>query len=142
MVIRDFTGDFEFLSNFYYDSDPRETVEHRYQAAKTLDLDEKKAILEAPTPGKAKRLGQKVTIRRDWDKIKVGVMRDLLREKFEDPSLRQLLLATYPNDLIEGNTWHDQFWGDCSCPKHEDIMGANWLGTILMELREEIRSCS
>ena len=81
-------------------------------------------------------------MRRDWDKIKVDVMRDLLRDKFEDPNLRQMLLATYPNDLIEGNTWHDQFWGDCECPKHENTMGMNWLGTLLMEIREELRSCS
>ena len=50
------------------------TVEHAYQAAKTLDEDGRKAILEAPTPGKAKRMGRKVRMRPDWEDVKLSVM--------------------------------------------------------------------
>ncbi len=131
-----FDGEFAFLSNFYPLAGGL-TLEHYYQAAKTFDLQERAAILSAPTPGKAKRLGQRVRLRPNWDAMRVNVMRDLLRKKFADLALRDLLRATGDRHLVEGNTWHDKFWGVCYCSRC-DARGENWLGRLLMQVRAEL----
>ena len=139
MIVADvvsFTGEFSFLSNFYpspikYEGPTWATVEHAYQAAKTLDMSEKKAIWGAATPGKAKQLGRKVEMRPDWEGVKLTVMLDLLRLKFADPTLEQQLVATYGFNLVEGNTWNDRFWGVCKGT------GQNNLGKLLMQVRSE-----
>jgi ribA/ribD-fused uncharacterized protein len=117
------------------------TVEHAYQAAKTHDEDVKEMIRLASTPGKAKKLGndRKITIMRtDWDDIKDDVMLDLLRIKFKDTWMREHLMETDDATLIEGNTWHDQYWGDCYCLKHAMKPGLNRLGVLLMQVRDEV----
>ena len=40
--------------------------------------------------------------------------------------------------LIEGNTWHDNYWGDCSCNRCKSKSGENMLGILLMELRDKL----
>ena len=109
MAIDSFVAEFRFLSNFHpspvhLDGVLYPTVEHAYQAAKTDDLEERKKIRAASTPGLSKRLGRKVTMRSNWDSIKINVMHQLLAEKFRDPELADLLLETIPAQLIEGNT--------------------------------------
>lgn len=140
-----FDGEFAFLSNFAYSpiSDGNivfPTVEHYFQAAKTLNMEDYEAIATADTPGQAKRLGRNVELREDWEEIKEQIMLDALRKKFERPSFRTRLLATDNEELIEGNTWHDNTWGDCSCDRCQDIKGQNKLGKLLMQIREEIKS--
>ena len=129
---------YRFLSNFwladvYYEGCIYPSTEHAYQAAKTLDIDARKMIQEAPSPGKAKRLGQMVVYRPNWENIKYSVMEYLLRQKFNHSELKQLLLETGLEELIEGNTWGDVYWGVC------DGKGENNLGKILMDLRREYR---
>lgn len=34
-------------------------------------------------------------------------------------------------------SWHDNFWGNCTCVKCENIEGQNWLGKLLMKVRDE-----
>ena len=63
-----------------------------------------------------------------------------LTEKFRIPELREKLLATGNEELVEGNTWHDNIWGNCSCDCCKKIEGQNKLGKLLMQVREEIRS--
>lgn len=130
-MISNFHGDYAFLSNFWPGG--KDTLEHKFQAAKTLDQEERLTILSAATPGRAKKLGQKCKLRPNWEKIKISVMRDLLKEKFQDPDLRQWLLETGDEELVEGNTWGDTFWGVC------DGVGENHLGKLLMELRSSLR---
>lgn len=144
-MIVTFEGENAFLSNF--EESPFEvagikypTVEHWFQAWKTTDLETHKAIAAAPTPGKAKRMGRKVDLRPDWEQIKIEVMRAGLWYKFENPELRAKLLATGNEPLMEGNTWHDNTWGNCFCRKCIGIHGQNLLGALLMEIREEIRA--
>jgi ribA/ribD-fused uncharacterized protein len=125
---------YEFLSNFHpatvrLDGVEYPTVEHAYQAAKTLDFSEREHVRSASTPALAKERGQQVTVRRDWNGRKVAVMRDLLAQKFADPVLRERLAVTTPLELIEGNTWGDRFWGVY------EGEGENWLGRLLMEIR-------
>lgn len=135
-----FTGEYRFLSNFFtclvsFGGESYRSVEHAYQAAKTLDAFERADIRRIPTPGKAKRAGRKVTLRVDWPDIKVGIMTNLLRSKFgnDNEPLRAKLLDTGDAELIEGNNWGDRFWGVCLGS------GRNELGKALMRVREELR---
>ena len=143
-MIIEFDGQYDFLSNFYpssilYEGIVYPTNEHFFQAMKTLDHAERQKIAKADTPGKAKRLGRAVTLRPDWELIKIDIMQLGLEEKFKDPILRAKLLATGNTPLVEGNWWHDNFYGDCQCPKCQTILGHNVLGKMLMDLREKIR---
>lgn len=135
--IDNFDGEYRFLSNFYespveFEGHTYPSVEHAFQAAKTLDEDERAKIRNLDTPGKAKRAGKKVKLREDWDGVRVLVMGELVRRKFEDPELRAQLLATGSAPLEEGNTWGDRFWGTCGGK------GENNLGRILEAVRDGI----
>ena len=144
-MINHFDGKFSFLSNFYPSpiTDGNlifPTVEHMFQAAKTVTLEEYEMIAAADTPGQAKRLGRNITLREDWEKVKDEMMYNALWLKFSIPDLREKLLATSDEELIEGNTWHDNTWGSCSCDRCKNIEGQNKLGKMLMQIREEIKS--
>lgn len=143
-TIDKFDGEFAFLSNFYespvsdgFTTFP--TVEHYFQAAKAVWVKDYDDIQYAKTPGEAKRIGRRITIRGDWESIKLDVMETALRKKFAIPELREQLLATGDAELIEGNWWHDNTWGDCSCDKCKGIPGQNNLGKLLMKIRADIR---
>lgn len=143
-MINSFTGKYRFLSNFYpclvqYNGITFPSVEHAYQAQKTTLVSEQLMIAKLKTPGQAKRMGREVKCRPDWEVVKVPIMRDLEMFKYGHQELLEMLLATDDEELVEGNWWHDQFWGDCICPKHKDIPGANNLGKLLMEVRETYR---
>ncbi len=138
-VINRFDGQHEFLSNFYeslvlFEGLFFPTVEHAYQAAKTLDREKRQIIKKVSSPGEAKRLGQKVILRLDWEQVKIPIMEKLIRNKFSHDGRRELLLSTDNAELIEGNSWGDTFWGVCKGN------GSNHLGKILMKIRAEIRS--
>ena len=66
-------------------------------------------------------------------------MLDILRAKFAVPELKEKLIATGDAELVEGNRWHDNRRGKCSCEKRQNKEGQNWLGKILMEIRKEIQ---
>lgn len=131
-----FREEHAFLSNFapapvVLNNQRFPTVEHAFQAAKTLSAEERLRIYRAPTPGMAKKLGRSVTLRPHWEKMRIGVMRALLVQKFAHAPLSDQLLETYPYELEEGNTWSDCFWGvDTRTGK-----GSNHLGKLLMEIR-------
>lgn len=134
-----FFGEYRFLSNFWpaqvhFEGEAYPTVEHAYQAAKSLDSDIREEIRGVKQPGKAKKLGGRFEVRPDWERIRVGVMRDLVGQKFRvHAELGQRLLATGEAELIEENSWGDTFWGVC------EGEGENRLGRILMEVRQELR---
>lgn len=137
--ISSFKGEYRFLSNFWmvpvlFVDGWYPSVEHAYQAAKTLDVAEKALIKNAPTAAEAKRLGKHVKVCPDWEGLKVPYMRFLVWFKFAKyPDLGRMLLDTGNAELIEGNTWNDTFWGVCRG------LGENQLGKILMEVRDHVR---
>jgi hypothetical protein len=129
---------YDFLSNFYpstvaFEGRLYPTVEHAYQASKTKDTTLREMIRKSKDPMTAKKLGQGLVIRSDWGDVKIDIMKQLIREKFENPFLRPLLLATENAELILNNKWNDKFWGVCRGT------GENWLGRILMEERNRIQ---
>lgn len=138
-AITEFHNQYRFLSNFYsspvqYEGHEYRTVEHAFQAAKTLNAKERQAIARCPMPYEAKRKGQTVKLRADWEIIKLAVMEELLREKFRDAELRAKLLATGDAELIEGNHHGDRFYGVCNGA------GENHLGLLLAKIRRDLRT--
>jgi ribA/ribD-fused uncharacterized protein len=142
--IKGFFGDYRFLSNYFcskvtFEHVEYETVEHAYQAAKSENTEEREAICRAKFPNEAKRLGRKVTLRPDWEKVKLHIMEDLVYKKFQHKALKERLLATGDAHLEETNYWHDNFFGSCTCSKCFGL-GRNHLGQILMRVREELKN--
>ena len=133
-----FQGRYRFLSNFYpatvtLDSLQYPTVEHAYQAAKTHDPIQRAFIrISCATAGQAKRAGRTVTLRDNWESIKLTTMLDLLRQKFSTEPLRSWLKDTNGFDLVESNDWGDRYWGVCRGS------GENWLGKLLMIVRKDL----
>jgi len=133
-----------FLSNFYpasvvYDGVTYITVEHAYQAAKSLDPVTRTLIAAQPTAARAKRQGGALALREGWDQIKFNIMEELLFQKFTPNSpLALKLLGTGDVQLIEGNYWHDLVWGQCFCARHK-WEGSNRLGGSLMHVRGELK---
>ncbi len=142
--IRYFTAQYKFLSNFYPSSirlgrHVYPTAEHLFQFLKTTPGSSWEAAIRlAGSPQRAKVAGRLLLLPVDWDDTRVAMMRLILRLKFQDKRLVKRLKATGTAELIEGNTWHDNFWGNCTCKKCEDIEGKNRLGKLLMELRTHL----
>jgi len=136
--IEGFKGEFEFLSNFapvrvVLSGVEYPTVEHAYQAAKSLDVNERLIIQKAKSPGQARKLGRLITMRPDWEDVKEHVMRDLLIQKFAQPRFMEPLLATGDAYLEETNWWKDRYWGVYKGK------GLNRLGYLLMEIRSYLK---
>lgn len=134
--ITSFRGYYDFLSNMY----PSPIVlggvtytcaEAAFQAVKLEDKT-KRAMFSGLNGVEAKKLGRQIELRKDWEKIKVDVMRWIIHEKFtQNKNLKlRLIRSTSRYEIEEGNTWGDTFWGICNG------VGQNWLGKILMEERE------
>jgi ribA/ribD-fused uncharacterized protein len=145
MDIKSFSGEYSFLSNFYpakviYMGVLFPTVEHAYVAAKnpTRDFVLSIAALPVTKAAVAKKMGQRTKIRSDWDQVKLSIMETLLRQKFNEGELQKALIGTDNDQLIEGNWWHDNFWGGCNCKKCTDIPKYNHLGKLLMQIRSDL----
>lgn len=137
-MIYGFTGAYRWLSNFWpcvirMSGVDYPTAEHAYQAAKTLNKEDRLAISQLSTPGQAKKAGRALDIRPNWDDIKLKAMKAIVMYKFKyNDELRNLLLATGEEEIMETNYWGDTFWGVCNG------IGQNHLGKILMEVRKEL----
>ncbi|MGN1415711.1 MAG: NADAR family protein [Oscillospiraceae bacterium] len=132
-----FRGQYFFLSNFFeapiiYDDIIYGSSEAAFQAQKTLDISQRELFTEL-TPLKAKKRGEQLSLRSDWEKVKLDIMYEICKAKFtQHEELRQLLISTCGEMLIEGNDWGDTFWGVSGG------IGENHLGKILMRIRDEI----
>lgn len=130
--IRGFSGPYHFLSNFYIEPDGT-CVEVEFQRAKCATFADRALIPDSMAPGRAKQIGQLVTIREDWEDVKVNIMLFYVTKKFRDhEDLRILLQLTGTAHLEETNHWGDTFWGVCKG------QGLNILGDILMQVRSEL----
>lgn len=140
-MITSFRGRWAKLGNYspclvFYLGHAYQSTEHAYQAQKFSDPQLQKLIRDQPSPNTAKQLARRFVRqqRTDWDDVKVDIMRELLVEKFTQEPERSILLSTGDEELVEGNWWHDRFWG-------QDPIGTgdNWLGRLLMDLRKDLR---
>ena len=140
-----FRGPHDFLSNFYaadveFEGAEYPTIEHAFQAAKSLDFAERRAIKNAKTASEAKRMGRKIKRRADWFDISLVIMETLVRQKFTRyPELKSKLLETGDAKLIEGNNWNDRFYGAVYNTTSGEWVGENHLGKILMKVREDLK---
>lgn len=146
-MITSFRGKYAFLSNFYscsitYNGLAFGSTEAAFQAQKTLNLEERAKFTQydaSTAKKKGKELKENGLVRKDWGKVKVQIMAELLIIKFANPELKSKLLETNDEELVEGNWWHDNFWGVCTCDectiKHAKII-KNQLGSLLMKVRE------
>jgi hypothetical protein len=138
-MINSFTEENRFLSNFWscaisHDGIQYPSVEHAFQAAETLNFDERLLLSKCTTPAAVKRRGRIAELRPYWEIVKVEIMRELLIYKFvRHDDLRALLLDTGDQKLIEGNYWEDTFWGVCRGK------GENVLGELLMWVRNQLQ---
>jgi N-glycosidase YbiA len=135
-MINRFNDQYHFLSNFYihkieYEGIKYPSNEHAYQASKSLSEDIRIEISKLSTPGQAKRIGNSIKLRDNWDQIKYDIMKEIIDIKFQDFDLMLKLQNTGDEELVEGNYWGDIIWGVCNG------IGSNWLGKILMEIREQ-----
>jgi len=138
-MINSFRGKYYFLSNFY----PSEiliggkkytTVEHTYQAMKAVNGEDLAWIACAATPSEAKKRGNEIICREDWENVKLPTMKAIIYLKFRTHlDLLKQLIATGNEELVEGNWWNDTFWGICNG------VGENHLGKILMEVRDSLK---
>lgn len=116
-----FTGEYYFLSNYCdcpitIDGLTYRSAEAAFQAAKS-------------------------SCARDGRKKRDGIMADVIHAKFsQNPALAQALIDTGDAELIEGNTWNDNYWGVCGCARcrSEGTKGLNKLGQILMAERKAL----
>lgn len=130
-------GEFFFLSNFYpstlsFEGMIYPTAEHAYQAHKSIDVNVRKLISSAKTPMEAKKLGKCLPLEGGWHENKIILMQDIIKEKFKNPILSEMLRATNDSFLVHENKFNDKFWGICNGE------GKNWLGKILENTRREI----
>ena len=133
-MITSFKGKHAFLSNMFPLPNGL-SVEHLFQASKTLDNYEFNWVLDSKNGYEAKARGKRINLRSDWQEVKDDVMLDCVREKFilwDD--LGKLLINTGDQELIEVNTWGDRYWGT-----DINFNGLNKLGKILMQVRNEIQ---
>ena len=142
-----FDGEYAFLSNFYlcpvvYDGMMYSNSEAAFQAAKCASLEDRVPFTRM-TPREAKKAGRMVELKPTWYAYRTEAMLEILRDKFRrTPALRRWLVATGDAELIEGNHWHDNYWGNCSCPRCTDATGCNMLGKLLMQVRKELKETS
>jgi ribA/ribD-fused uncharacterized protein len=140
-----FKGEHRFLSNFaafpvVFEGVEYPTAEHAYVAAKTLDPEIRAWVRQIDTPGNAKYRGKSIALRPDWEDVRDDVMLTILRSKFtRNPEARELLIATGDAELVEGNRWHDNYWGRCRCKNCRGVEAHNVLGRLLMMVRQEVR---
>lgn len=135
--IDSFRNEYAFLSNFYdapviYDGIVYRNSESAFQAQKCTNKEERIQFANL-SPSEAKHLGRRISLRKDWESVKLSIMKDIVREKFlQNPELLEQLLETGDAYLEEGNDWGDRIWGTVNG------QGRNLLGFTLMELRDEL----
>ena len=132
-------GKYRALSNFHeepvaIDGLVFQTSEAAYMSRKTHDPAEKFQLTLLAKGSDAKKYGQTVTLREDWEEVKVEEMYEVLLAKFtQSLPLRELLLSTGNKIIEETNWWGDIFWGVCGG------IGQNQLGQCLMRVRDQLQ---
>lgn len=136
-TINRFIGEHYFLSNFFpstlsMNGKLYPSAEHAYQSQKTKDPVLQEMIRKSIDPMMAKKLGRLIELEPDWNDLRIPLMKKIIKEKFTNPLLRELLKSTNNAKLIHDNKFGDKFWGIYRGA------GENMLGLILEEVRDQI----
>lgn len=140
-----------YLSNFYrcdvrYNGILFDSSERAYQHERCKRLKAPEAaqqVLEARGPQDCKRISGYIDSNNEWDSQKREVMKSIVSAKFaQNEMLTNALLLTGNKNLIEATT--DMFWGAAAVIgskllKNGTWKGRNELGTILTEVREDLK---
>jgi ribA/ribD-fused uncharacterized protein len=159
----EFKGEKKFLSNMFKtnilfndtfgieiegiepDNKIYKSSEHLYQALKSKNKLWHSIIRNIERPEETKNLSRKkiktllannkttFLLREDWDFVKIDIMRMILFLKFSQNAELKEKLIQINGQIEERNCWNDRFWGTVNG------IGENWLGKILMEIREKLR---
>lgn len=140
-MIKEFKNQYFFLSNFYecpiyYNKLVFCNAEAAFQAQKVIDEKEQYKFINL-NASQARKLGKTIVLRKDWEEVKDNIMYEIVKRKFTvNKELQQKLIDTKDEELVEGNWWHDTYWGMDS----KTGIGKNKLGKILMKVRGEVKS--
>lgn len=136
---------FGALSNLFrrpieFEGETFATAEHAYQAGKARKPEVREWLMAAPSPALLAMAAHGLyywDIAPGWSTTKFDRMKSILRAKFsQHEDLKQLLLSTGDARLVESATVDspvNRLWGEVNG------VGKNKLGTLLMEVRSELR---
>ncbi len=124
--------DIEFMGHKF------KSVENAYMFAKNpKDIEWLKKCLSM-SPGDIKKASKSISLRDDWEVVKLSIMYNLLKQKFTQEPFRTSLLGTKNENIVEGNRWNDTFWGVDI--KSNPNVGENWLGRLIMDIRTKLKN--
>jgi ribA/ribD-fused uncharacterized protein len=142
-MINSFRGYHAWLSNMYdceieFMGHKFKSVENAYMFAKRPNDSEWLSKCLSLSPGDVKKASRMITVREDWESVKLSVMYELLKKKFTQEPFKTDLLNTRGENIVEGNRWNDTFWGvDIKVTPN---VGENWLGRLIMDIRTKIKN--
>lgn len=142
-MIGSFRGEYNFLSNMHdcqinHLGHMFNSVEHAYMFSKNpLDKDWLNKCLTL-SASEIKKQSKSIKLRDDWNDVRLPIMFGLLKQKFSKEPFRSRLINTGNENIVEGNSWGDIFWG-VDIKKTPNI-GENWMGRLLMDIRNKIRN--
>jgi len=112
------------------------TSEHAYHSEKFDDSNLIEQLKETRSAHDAMKFtyANRKNYKKNWDDIKLKVMKDILCAKVEQhPYVKKKLLESDDKELVE-NSWRDSYWG---WGLNKD--GENHLGKLWMEVRNELK---
>ena len=137
----EFRGEYAYLSNMYTCTINIRinnfiysflNAEAAFQAMKCPERASEFINLDGPS---ARKLGNKVLLRNDWEQEKVNFMRNVIYAKFiQNRNLLEKLCSTI-GVIVESSKYGDKFWG-----VNANGIGENHLGLILTELRDRFNN--
>ncbi len=108
------------------------SVAHAYWAISTDDVAVRDAIRNAGSPSEAREIALRGPRRTNWPEIRLAVMADLVRAKFEQhPDLANRLKATGTARIRGIGQLTDLYWRGGGS-------GRNWMGRLLEVVRSEL----
>lgn len=136
----------------FYDGGPRmefncsEQFMMAYKASFFSDTEVMDLIMESDDPSQQKHLGRIIKSYSDpeWNSVARDATYIGVYEKFlQNAPLKKILVDT-KNDLIVEASPVDSKWGigydSVKAPKNRVSWGKNWLGQVLMKVRDDIRN--
>lgn len=138
-----------YSSRFEYKGYHLNNSEQAFMLEKAIMFDKSKIpfILNAKSSAEAKKLGRAVQNfnPKIWDENRYEIMVEILKAKFANPRLKQILLDTGERELVEGSPY-DTIWGVKLDWRSDEILdrnkwrGRNLLGEALMKVRDFYRN--